>query len=404
LAWLVGFVGLGGGLGLGVACLPDLDPVSAQPGDAASERGHDSATSPNCGNGIIEDDAGEQCDPGPSGAEGCTSNCKIDCVSFVDGGQAFVDPSSDHCYFTLGTDDISNALKACKAQAAHVVTFVSDNEYAFVTNTDAATAQAQPFWVGLTYLMTDDAGNDQYESQTANPQEPGWAPYSECTGCYAYFMQNPMTATHFPREFLDGGGSYVLASSSWTSWRSAGTLERRLILCEREPPGTRTVECPPDSCITLKATLGHKRYLYHPNTVDPATTSKAAEQYCQYLSDGGLDGGQPPSLVVFDTREEREQLWHEMFSPNIVGGPPQQFWVGAHELPDGGGWFWDDGTPVYVMLDQIPPPPWGLGAPEEGGTTRAYAQAAADSPDTQLVHAAPGVGSQVPPFVCQALQ
>src|SRR5262249_20415584 len=68
------------------ACLPDLDVVvvSADGGDA-------SGSGSVCGDGRIDPDAGEECDPGSGPPVGC-ARCKLQCDD-----DAGIDPGSHHC-------------------------------------------------------------------------------------------------------------------------------------------------------------------------------------------------------------------------------------------------------------------------------------------------------------------
>src|SRR5688500_7454739 len=87
-------IALGALAGLFFACLPELSPLK---GALAADAGEDtSPTAPvnACGDGFIDDDAGERCDPGEAVA---TSTTCIDCAIQCTGG--FIDPESGHCYF-----------------------------------------------------------------------------------------------------------------------------------------------------------------------------------------------------------------------------------------------------------------------------------------------------------------
>src|SRR5580658_9920803 len=106
------------------ACLPDLEIAPA--------------TQPSfCGDGVINPDAGEQCDPGPDASPMALLACPLtpmpgcqvgSCQS--DGGTLpFSDPVSHHCYFSMNdTTDVTTAAAICEANLAHVVRFVSEKE------------------------------------------------------------------------------------------------------------------------------------------------------------------------------------------------------------------------------------------------------------------------------------
>jgi hypothetical protein len=118
-----------------------------------------------------------------------------------------------------------------------------------------------------------------------------------------------------------------------------------------------------------------------------ATDPDNAEAACS-----GLDGG---SLVVFGSREEREQLAHEIRAryPEDVD---QQLWIGLAE--DGGTWTWDDGHPA---IDGGYPMPWGNAQPITVPGARAYMHLATNVLyDTQLAYA--DDGTKAPRlYICQ---
>ena len=357
------------------SCLPDLAPVAP--------------VAPLCGNGIIDDDAGEKCDPG-DGAVGCSSTCLINCG---DGG--FIDPSTNHCYFLLSSSQASNSSaintkSGCpspEAGVAHVVTFVSDNERKTVTGAPLSiTGLVDRYWVGLHFYTMVDGGPREWVSE--NPVEPGWAGDASCPGCYANV---PPSADGF--RGLDEAGTaeecvVALKNNPAASWSGMSCLEFSHVICEREPPGSRAQPCNGgDWCIQLKATYGTKSYEYHPDQVGPTV----AERTCK-----SPDAGTAGKLVVFETPEEREQLLHELL--NLPGGTaaPSQFWIGlsrAEGTDAATPWTWDDQQPLTAY-----PLPWGIGAPETPGGVRAYVNQDGISPDTQLAHASTLTQA---PFVCQ---
>ena len=145
------------------ACLPELSITPPTVG-------------PVCGDGLVSPDAGEVCDPGPDAAllarAACPSCSKVGCG----GNLPFVDPSSSHCYFSLGNaSEIDAAGASCEANGAHVVRFVSEGEVSFVANQAATT-----YWVGLKELVAGD--RTWLPSEATN--EPGWS--SQCPGCFAH--------------------------------------------------------------------------------------------------------------------------------------------------------------------------------------------------------------------------
>ena len=362
------------------ACLPDLAAIAA---DAATE----STTATRfqgCGDGIIATlddggDAGESCDPGADATVGCTADCRIECS----GGT--IDPRSGHCYFAAGTDTTFNAADVrCQLAKAHVVTFASQEEADLVST--LATSAAPTYWVGLVRSNTLNA-------YTANhPEEPGFpippagtgAGTGPCSGCFGIGAD----AGVFP-SLTDAGTTDCVAWSGggWLqvpcSPADAGTATTRTTICEREPAGVRAQDCIGGFCFTLASTAGTKRYLVAVAATDPDTAA---------LSCSGLDGG---SLVVFGSREEREQLAHEIRAryPDEID---EQLWIGLVE--DGGAWTWDDG--VVADVDASRPLPWGNAQPSAVPGARAYMHLATTVYDTQLAYADDG-GKAARLYICQ---
>jgi hypothetical protein len=325
------------------ACLPDLPGAKGQ-----AEGGG----TPPCGDGYIDIDAGEQCDPGQgqtdAGAGGCNANCRMEC----NGGLVW--DQNNHCYFGAGAaPSLGAAGTTCGPQAAaHVVTFGSEAEYgevrAFFELREGGT---DPFWVGLSpgYVSVFD-------------YEPGWGP--TCSGCYSYTedASAPLPAFALPPDSGQNEPCVVAISdaSSWEQYpcaRMAGTR----VICEREPVGQQIRQCDAGFCIDLVYTHATKRYVYQPA---PVTAAQAVAS-CAAL------GGK---LVVLASREEREQLWRQL---SLLSVPPTTFWIGLTLLdagaPDAAStWKWDDGT----LLEDVPdahPSPWGDFAPTPSGPyKRAY--------------------------------
>jgi hypothetical protein len=368
-------VAAGGAVALVASCLPDL--VADTP-DAGVEGGA------LCGNGIIDEDAGEVCDPGKGEAGvGCGPTCQIVCDP--DGG-GYVDLQTNHCYFLLSSTRVPNSvgesvINGCPSvhNAAHVVTFVSRTE---VSTVNAGLAASDRYWVGLRVAGVADSGSKQWGSEFV--AEPGWAANGTCTGCYSTagtdavgFKSVDEAGTAAPCVLAPKGAPGI--------WYAASCLDLALSVCEREPPGSRAQPCNAgDWCFDVKATQGMKRYEYHPTLVGPL----AARDTCRQT-----DGGTKPSLVVFETSAEREQVLHELL--NLPGtAPPTVFWIGLSRT-DGDAaspWTWEDSQPLgsYDL-------PWGIGAPEPGGT-RAFVRQDSVSVDTQLSHSSSLTSAS---FVCQ---
>jgi hypothetical protein len=368
------------------ACLPDLAAIAA---DDAAVEATIATRFQGCGDGIIATlddggDAGESCDPGTTDAQvpGCTSDCRIECNSGVDGGGT-IDPRTGHCYFAAGVDPTFKAADArCQLAGgrAHVVTIVSQEEADLVSKLAIATAPT--YWVGLVRSNTLNAYTTNHEEEPGFPLPP--AGTGPCSGCFGIGADGGV----FPSA-VDAGTTDCIASSvgAWQqvacSPADAGPSAGRTTICEREPSGVRAQDCIGGFCFTLASTAGTKRYLVAVAATDPDN----AAQVC-----AGLDRG---SLVVLGSREEREQLAHEIRAryPDEVD---QQLWIGLAE--DGGAWTWDDGHPATD--DGGYPLPWGNAQPVTVTGARAYMHLATTVYDTQLAIADDGTK---PPrlYVCQ---
>lgn len=350
--------------GVGVACIPDLHVQKLTP-----------PTPPACGNGFVDLDAGEQCDPGQAGAVGCSSTCTVEC----DGG--LLDDGTGHCYFALSalTYSYLNASSGCDLASAHIVTFASREELAMVAAWNAQRT-GQPVWIG----MRAEANTGWVP--VADVDEPGWT--TGCAGCFAAVddggaFPQPLDASSPCLQIAPGA-----TGGPWQRVPCAGSGGLKRTVCEREPPGVLSQSCDGGVCIDLRRTIGRKRYLY----VATKTLPDDASAQCQLLPNG--------HLVVLESREEREQLWAELAR---IDDGLKQIWIGLARDDDAGrDWRWDDG----VALDAGRPVPWGLGANVDGGTPRAYLErlAGAGVVDSQLARNVDRFGATLPtelPFVCQ---
>jgi hypothetical protein len=329
------------------ACIPDLQTSGSY-----------------CGDGFVDSAAGEECDLGPEKAPGCTSACKIDCA------KGFLDPITAHCYLVLpAITSRAQAESACQANGAHLVTFGSEEELFRLIPQLPSTVEN--YWVGL----ERDPTTGVHTSVT--PEEPGWAPKTRCTGCWA----KTDAKDEMPRVGVGTAPFPCVVGTTqvaqpWVQTRCEVNVPITPI-CEREPPGRTASECGGAVCITLRRTPG-KRYEYFRTSA----TADAAASACASL------GG---SLVVLESREEREALVREVsgFSKD-----PFSFWIGlAHK---DGAWTWEDGAKLGTK-DR--PDPWGDREPRAlANGTRAYVTAHLGAYDTQLAHADSG-GER--PYVCQ---
>jgi hypothetical protein len=414
---LLAAVGLLGGS----SCIPDLPPNedSSAPvdagsisdvralldaGPAAAAAAFDAGPGNACGDGYIDLEAGEQCDP-PSGADAapgvCSAACKMQCPGFVWAG-------NNHCYWAApgSATSLNNANNSaenvCLASGFnHVVTFASDAEFQAVEQ-NLHLQKADPllktdplYWVGLTtYAQRSYVSIVSYE--------PGWD--ETCPGCYAHTDAKGTLIRY--EDPIDGGltsQQCVAASPDGldVAWHErpctlpAGlpdTLFKTRVVCEREPVGVQFAPCDAGTCINLVATYGTKRYVL---VEEPATADQAA------LSCASLGG----RLVVLGSRDEREQLWAQL---SITPAPPLRVWIGLTQK-DGGvegdgaapGWVWDDGTEADAP--NAYPPPWGDHLPVAVGTTsRAYLRAyTGEIDDTLARNDEPTADVQAMPFVCE---
>jgi hypothetical protein len=412
---LLAVVGLLGGPG----CIPDLPPNkdtsgtvdsgpapdvlaildTGAPLDASSAL--DASAGHACGDGYIDLEAGEQCDP-PSGADAapgvCSATCKMQCPGFVWAG-------NNHCYWAApgSATSLNNAAEnACLTYGfEHVVTFASEAEFQAVEQnlhlqkTDPLLKTDPPYWVGLT-----TEAQRSYVSLVN--YEPGWD--STCPGCFAHTdAKGALTRYQDP---IDGGFTSqqcVAASPDEldVAWHErpcmqpsslSATLFKTRIVCEREPLGAQFAPCEAGICIDLVATHGAKRYVL---VTQPATADQAALS-CALL------GGR---LIVLGSRDEREQLWAQL---SVTPAPPLRVWIGLTQK-DGGApvdgsapsWVWDDGTEADAP--DAYPPPWGDRLPVAVGTTsRAYLRAyAGEIDDTLARNDEPAADVQTMPFVCE---
>jgi hypothetical protein len=345
-------------IGCAVACLPDLvvAPVTPPP-----------LTHP-CGDGFTDLDGGEQCDPGANGidggalAVGCTGTCTIACEGKVG--------ANGHCYFRA--PDNTFAGSPC-GPSAHIVTIASQEELSSLVT---VVPESEPFWVGL---LSDDAKT----KYTSVNDEPGWS--GACAGCFAIPASDA--------GFVPGAPTSPCVTATLNAlvpWAEAPCDAQHHVVCEREPPGSLSDPCADftgtGGCVSLRGTKDSgKRYLF----VSERATASEAERQCRKLSSG--------RLVVFESREEREELMREL-AGMTVPVPPARFWIGLARSSDA-GWTWDDGTPAGP--GGLYPLPWADSEPKPGaGAARAFADRSLSSYDRQLAHVSDQANTQ-DSYVCQ---
>jgi hypothetical protein len=359
-------------LGAAWACLPDLE--IGQPASV-------------CGDGFIDPDAGEQCDPGQvgdaAGASNACVNCKVACV--VGGYSTFEDPATQHCYFQVGETATglgtpTAATGECEAWGGHVVRFASEAELALV----AANAATDPFWVGINRT----AAGVWHPLETT--VEPGWA--ADCIGCFA--QVDGGTIPMDPAE-TDPDGTCVIGfiapAQSWIESQCSAPKKPdffRQTICEREPLGSRARACGANVCLSVAATQGSKRYVVVGNPTDGGLGANDAVLACS------AQGGR---LAVLGSREEREQLGYAI---GAYFGAGSSGWIGLSDT--NGEWGWD-----APDAGGMTPPPWGEGEPAfiDGGVGvgRAYVLIDPTRLDSELAHAAStsDAGGEVHAALCE---
>ncbi len=371
--------GVGVGFGAMVAagaCIPDLPPDELLPDQAPVV-----AAAGKCGDGFIDLAAGEQCDPPgapDAGSLGCSAKCQVLCSGLRWS-------LNNHCYELMPAAASSLQGEASSRCAnfrggGHVVTFASEGELDAVTRY-LAVADGGPFWVGLWQAP------DKFNS--VNAYEPGWSP--SCPGCYAHTPAPKAPLPRSPEAVADQTavgcveGFTDPAKGAWDQYPCSGSAALRVV-CEHEPEGVHSSPCEAGICIDLVATYSTKTYVYQP----AMSTWTDAEAQCR-----GLGG----TLVVLQSRDEREQLWRELSRLPV---PPPRIWIGLAPGPvpsgDGGTtWIWDDGTNGEGA--DAYPSPWADGQPS--GSTPAFLSHSSTQPpvDDTLAHTDATVRAL--PYVCQ---
>jgi cysteine-rich repeat protein len=356
------------------ACIPDLpnDDEGADAADAVAttdagpveEGSPDVGVVPHCGDGIIQLDLMEQCDPGnDAGTAFCSTQCKMLCP---DGG--FLWAFNDHCYTLAGeATSIVEAGSLC-LPGGHVVTFASDDEFNAVTTALGGPVDdgGYSFWVGMRAHVLGDNHYDpvllgRYETR----YEPGWSP--ECSGCYARASDD---AGDFAHNDAGSAGDCVRsrASPSVALWDKYPCIAapKLAVICEHEPEDLALGMAMGVYHFDLVATYPAKTYVYVPGPIAGAN----AVATCTSL------GG---TLVTLESRDEREQLWKALARTSAT-----QVWTGL--AATAGGWAWDEEAGADASSGTNPPE-WAIGEPADGGTRRAYLELTNARPvDTTLAH------------------
>jgi hypothetical protein len=368
----------GGAVAMAEACIPDLPPDQTAP-SLVADRG-------TCGDGYIDLDAGEQCDPGVPDAStpGCSDHCKVLCS----GLKWFL---NDHCYELMSASagelqgGASNTCSRFRGQG-HVVTFAGERERVEVTRY-LVDAGAGPFWVGLW------EGPDKFNS--VNPYEPGWSP--TCPGCFAHTQDAKAALPRSPEAIADPSALACVEAKPdadkdpWLQYPCTKAAGLRVV-CEHEPDGVHSTPCDGGTCIDLVATYASKSYVYE----SAPQTWTGADAHCRSL------GG---TLVVLQSRDEREQLWLEL-SRLRVSPVIQRIWIGlapapaSADDPDASIWIWSDGTNANAPDGY--PSPWGAGEPSRSAPAFLSHSASQPAVDDTLARTDPT--PQTLPYVCQFLK
>jgi hypothetical protein len=351
------------------ACIPDLPQDQTVPPPPAHVG--------TCGDGYIDLAAGEECDPGvPDAASlGCSDRCKVTCS-----GLKWA--LNDHCYEVMSATAGSlqgEASSRCAnfRGAGHVVTYASERELDAVSRylTDA---DAGPYWVGLWQAP------ERFNS--VNAYEPGWSP--TCPGCYAHTPDPKTALPNSPEAIADPMAAGCVKASpdstkgSWVQYPCSGAGPLGVV-CEHEPEGVHSTTCEAGTCIALVATYATKTYVYE----SPPLAWTDAETHCHSL------GG---TLVVLDSRDEREQLWREL---SLLRVSPMRIWIGlapvtSPDESDASIWTWDDGADAASR-----PSPWGIGQPARPAPAFLLHAPTQPPVDDTLARADPTIRTL--PYVCQ---
>ncbi len=299
---------------------------------------------PFCGNGLIEYDVGEECEPNGS-AIGCSSDCKVTC-------EGYKDEASLHCYYLSPqrARTVFSARGVCKD--SNLVHLGSQDEHDVVMRNLRTVADGgviPAFYVAL----QEQASGVKTTAARWEPLVAGVAGWSmTCPGCY----EGVVTLASAQPDAGDGGCAcenalQCASSSSGGGIAPVGCVAEKsmTVVCERNPSGTHITQCKDagGTCIALASTHAKKRYVLVPQQVSPG----AVKETCSQL------GGTP---AIFDTTLEREEIAEAV---SELGGSAYSFWIGLTMIGAGENkhWIWADG-----MVGRDPNRPDGV----DGGASR----------------------------------
>jgi hypothetical protein len=275
---------------------------------------------PACGNGLIEYDAGEECEVNGSTNDPACVDCKVVCSGYKN-------PGSLHCYYSPSqrANTVLAAQGACRGGSALVHLGSGAEHQALVDNLVVDGGTLGPFYVAL-QEVTGEKIQARWEPLVAGVS--GWGP--TCPACYAGGIL--LTKGH-----PDGGATAECGCSQQCAAASGvGPLvpvgcrldagQSLRVVCERTPPGRHVAECDAGTCIAITSTHAQKRYTLVRRVV-PASEVAAA---CAAIG---------ASAATFETQAEREEIAQAITE---LGSDTFTFWIGLEKR--GGGWVWQDGV------------------------------------------------------------
>ena len=277
---------------------------------------------PVCGNGLIEYDAGEECESNGS-PTGCT-DCKVTC-------DGYKDDASLHCYYVAPqrARTVFSAHGTCQNSGGLVHVSSLEEHKAIVDNLKAPldAGAFSPFFVALQQASGEKI-QTRWEPLVAGVA--GWSP--TCPACYA---GTPARLIAEQPDAGDGGCGCAstlqcVAASAANQIVPIGCVTDRAlgVVCERNPTGKHTTLCPDagGACISLASTHHEKRYVLVSQEV------KAGE-----VADTCKRIGATPA--VFHTALEREEIAEAV---SELGASTFKFWIGLSKVD--GSWTWADGV------------------------------------------------------------
>ncbi len=275
---------------------------------------------PVCGNGLIEYDAGEECEPNGSTNDHACVDCKVVCSGYKS-------PTSLHCYYVPSqrANTVLAAQGACRGGSELIHLGSGPEHNALVENLIVDGGSLGPFYVAL-QEVTGEKLQPRWEPLVAGV--PGWGP--GCPACYAGGLLLMKGRTDGGTAGECGCSTQCAAASGVGPIVPIGCRldagQNLRVVCERTPPGRHAAECDAGTCIVIASTHDHKRY----TLVRRDVTGADAVAAC---------GAIGASLATFKTHGEREEIAQAITE---LGSDTFKFWIGLEKR--GSGWFWQDGV------------------------------------------------------------